>query len=139
MVADSGKYVVTFGDWEQNDSLPLVIYGPQGDIRKLLTADTRFADMGIIDGDAIVLGDDFMHALVYFGPDDKTLFIRLDRDHTIRLWLETGEVMDGEWFTYSEPGAAMSCEDRDALDAFSEETCGGVGYGVHPISGSQTA
>ena len=40
LVADSGKYVVAVGDWGQLDTVPLVVYGAQGEVRKLLTSDT---------------------------------------------------------------------------------------------------
>ncbi len=119
LVADSGKNVVTLGDWDVFDTVPLVIYGEHGEIVKLLTSDTHFRGMVTFDANETgLLGDLSKRALAYFGPGDTTLSIRLDRNETLMIWLQTGEVMDRDWYAFAKSAQVMTKEEREALDAF---------------------
>ncbi len=118
LVADSGKYVVTVGDWGQLDTVPLVVYGAHGEVRKLLTSDTPLPGVTTADYCAAVLGDGSMRALLYFGPGDITLFIHLAGNETYALWLEDGELTGGDSYWHAIINLGMSHEEWAALEAF---------------------
>ena len=118
LVADSGKYVVAVGDWGQLDTVPLVVYGAQGEVRKLLTSDTPLPGVTTAEYGAAVLGDGSMRALLYFGPGDTTLFIHLAGNDTYTLWLEDGLLTDRDWYSFATNNCGMSREDCEALKAF---------------------
>ncbi len=118
LVADSGKYVVTVGDWGQLDTVPLVIYGAQGEVRKLLTSETPLPGVTTAEYGAAVLGDGSMRALLYFGPGDTTLFIHLAGIDTYTFWLEDGLLTDREWYSFATNNCDMSREDCEVLKAF---------------------
>lgn len=121
LVADSGKYVVGVGDWEQLDTVPLVVYGAQGEVRTLLTSDTPLPGAAHAECGATVLGEGSMRALLYFGLGDTTLIIHLAGNDTYTLCLEHGLLTDRDWYSFATNNCGMSREDCEALKAFARK------------------
>ncbi len=92
-VTDSGRYVVTMDEWHGVGKLPVVIYGPSGNLIKTH------------DIDSLGLGDDIEHidrtvssywwnqdAIIFFGPKEEKLFVRLHWGKTLIIDLQSGGV-----------------------------------------------
>ena len=105
VVADSGKYVVTMDEWHQYGELPLVIYGRRGELiesHKLHSVENPYGgkyDRFVEGVRATFSGPNWRkNSLVFFGPRDETLFIRLRAGSTRIVRLKDGEVMTEGWY-----------------------------------------
>jgi len=82
-VSDSGKYVATIDEWDIGSMVPLVIYGENGRLIHVHTHESLGLANDKEAGErATVTGDDSdarwdEDSIVFFGPEDKTIIIRL--------------------------------------------------------------
>jgi hypothetical protein len=96
-VADSGQYVLTMDEWHSVGKLPVVIYGPLGDLIRVHSTES------------LGLKDDIQHikrtissywwneaSVSFFGPDDEKFFIRLHWGKWIVLDLRSGDLFEKE-------------------------------------------
>ena len=122
LVADSGKYVVTLGDWGQFDTVPLVVYGEQGEVSE--APDFGYALFPYANCRRLHSrsGRDSMRALRVLRGG------RQDIIHPPR-WRSDVHALAGRWRTspvaigivYATANHGMSPEDCDALEAFSRK------------------
>jgi len=98
-VADSGKYVVTMDEWHFVGTLPVVVYGPRGELIRVHSTDS----LGL-RGDVLKIASSVSSywwnadALSFFGPDDEHFFIRLHWGKVLMLDLRSGDLMDQQWY-----------------------------------------
>lgn len=95
--SDSGRYVVTIGEWNRRNVLLVVIYGEGG---RLVSVLSRCA-LGLTkeeyihdpnrDGDGWNTG-----SVAFFAAEDELFCIRLDGGRLIIIELKTGELLGGE-------------------------------------------
>jgi hypothetical protein len=96
-VADSGQYVLTMDEWHSVGELPVVIYGPRGELVRVHSTDS------------LGLKDDTLHidrtissywwnenSISFFGPDEAKFFIRLHWGKWIVLDLRRGDLFQKE-------------------------------------------
>ncbi len=87
-VSNSGTSVVTMDEWggheDSQAQFPLVIYGFRGALVRVY----NYSE----------LSDWSRHAIVFFGPKDRVLFVRLDTGTLLIFDLGFGDVMNNEWF-----------------------------------------
>jgi hypothetical protein len=96
-VADSGQYVITMDEWGNVGKLPVVIYGPIGELVRVHSTDS------------LELKDDTLHikrtissywwnenSISFFGPDEEKYFIRLHWGKWIVLDLHRGDLFQKE-------------------------------------------
>jgi hypothetical protein len=97
-VTDSGRYVVTMDEWHRVGKLPVVIYGFRGDL------------IYVHNIKSLGLEDDIEHikmtissywwnedAIIFFGPKEEYLFIRLHWGKMLVIELWNGELCDKNW------------------------------------------
>ena len=105
LVADSGKYVVTFDEWHHVGTLPVVIYGWRGELVKVHSLESLGIELyRVVEGEEFIIPISVSSvwwqkdALMFFGPEDKSLFIRLFSGETLMIALEDGELMNDKWY-----------------------------------------
>ena len=89
LVANSGTSVVTLDEWVPRTQhapaqFPLAIYGYGGTLIRLY----NYEQLPAWSRDAIV----------FFGPKDQSLFVRIQRGSLLIFDLKFGDLMDDEWF-----------------------------------------
>jgi len=98
-VADSGRYVVTLGDWGPDaDKLPVVVYGDDGSLLRPFSIE----DLGIKkpadqDDPSFVWfwSDD---SISFFGPKEETFIIRLAWRQYVMVSLTSPGAMNADWY-----------------------------------------
>jgi hypothetical protein len=108
VVADSGEYVVTFDEWGHYGTLPVVIYGERGALVRTIDLDAILIPYdGKYDGPTAIgdvpaggtSGPDWRkHTLIFLGPEEKSLFLRLSGGGIRILRLSDGTVMTDGWY-----------------------------------------
>jgi hypothetical protein len=96
-VADSGQYVLTMDEWHSVGKLPVVIYGPLGDLIQVHSTDS----LGLKDDIAhirITISSYWWNedSISFFGPADEKFFIRLHWGKWIVLDLRSGALFEKE-------------------------------------------
>ena len=97
-VTDSGRYVITMDEWHRVGKLPVVIYGFRGDL------------ISVHNIKSLGFEDDIEHikrtvssywwnedAIIFFGPKEEYLFIRLHWGKMLVIELWNGELCDKSW------------------------------------------
>ena len=98
-VADSGKYVVTIGEWGNFEELPVVFYGRHGILINVHGRTDQIAPRLVI-GRAISSGGYWLaNSLCLFGPDDASFIIRLNTGALVLFETEDGELINKRWKT----------------------------------------
>ena len=99
VVSDSGQYVVTLDDWDEDGKLPIVIYGGEGSLHTIHTLASLGLDKDYEHIMPTTAGRHWKeHGLFFFGPDEKTFYIRLRWGQMLLIEMHLGNVMDEEWF-----------------------------------------
>ena len=101
-VTNSGKYVVTMDEWADLRQFPVVIYGDRGRLIKVhdettlnLAPDTFRMAPDLSARLEISLEKNWsQYAVVFFGPDEETVFIRLCWGRIIMLRLADGQLLE---------------------------------------------
>ncbi|NLX21826.1 MAG: hypothetical protein GXY55_09170 [Phycisphaerae bacterium] len=98
-VSDSGEYVVTMDEWGSFGELPLVIYGKKGYLLMVHNLDSlgitkdcrqvRFSTAGLWWKEG---------ALVFWGPSERSLVIRLHWGMVVAVRLRDGHLLDPRGF-----------------------------------------
>jgi len=96
-VADSGRYVITMDEWHRVGDLPVVVYGPRGELVRVHSLDS----LGLKeDGEWIKTtvtsrwwNED---SISFFGPDDAEFFVRLHWGKWIVIDLTNGDLFQRE-------------------------------------------
>lgn len=100
VVSDSGEYVVTFDDWGEMGKLPVVIYGPKGELKKAFDIES-LVDLDGEDGKHIFTstsGPSLSHlALSFFGEDDEILYVRLQWGRILMFNCKYGLFLGQSW------------------------------------------
>lgn len=96
-VANSGKYVVTIGEWGNFDELPVVFYGASGALLNVhgrldQVIPHRIITRAILEHDTWIAGSRFL-----FGADDATFIVRINVGYLICFETRNGELMDERW------------------------------------------
>jgi len=126
LVADSGKYVVTMDEWGRFGELPLVIYGPKGNLIEMHHLESienpyggKYDGVGPIV-EAGLSGPNWRkHSLMFFGPDDETLFIRLGTARVRVMRLRDGTIMTEGWYSAEgQSGTQIPEKEWQSLMAF---------------------
>jgi hypothetical protein len=123
-ISDSGQYVITIDEWDTQSMLPLVIYGRNGKLIHVHTLES----LGLAndaDEKAMIVGEDYNArwndgSIVFFGPDEKTLIIRLRWGKMVIVDLARGGLMDDKWYTVR-TGWAMKEAEWKNLHTFAHE------------------
>ena len=101
-VSDSGKYVVTMDEWHSVGELPVVVYGQRGELIRVHSTDSLGLKHDVlqitITASSYWWNED---SLIFFGPDEETLFIRLHWGKLLLLRLRDGDLMNDEWYEMS--------------------------------------
>lgn len=109
-VANSGKYVITVGEWDRLDKLPIVVYGAKGDLINVygelwqIIDTSRFAS----ESSDSIGGEEFppcsergwdwlSHCLMFFGADDDYFIVRLRNNDIWVFQTGTGRLIDDRW------------------------------------------
>lgn len=118
VVSDSGSYVATLDEWGRIGKLPIVVYGFRGELIRVHSLESLFGRMEIPGTWTVssVLWRE--NGLVFFGPKDASLFVRLSTGQTLMIDLKSGDLMDYNWFEYHD--ASM----QTSLLAFGRERSG---------------
>jgi len=94
-VADSGEYVLTMDEWHSVGELPVVIYGPRGDLIRVHSTDSLGLKNDVEHIKKTVSSYWWNEGLIsFFGPEEETFFIRLHWGKLVLLGLEDGDLMD---------------------------------------------
>ena len=109
-VANSGKYVVTLGEWSHYEDLPIVVYGANGSLvnvygrlRQLLPRfPSNFMHSGRITDEGIPSEGRFgrnwlRHSLFFFASNDNFFVVRLSNGEILVFETHSGEVIDEQW------------------------------------------
>jgi hypothetical protein len=121
VVSDSGRYVVTLDDWDKDGVLPIVIYGRKGSLRKIHSLESLGLDKDYEHIPLTTAGRHWKeHSLVFFGPDEKTLYIRLRWGDMLMIEMHLGEVMDEEWYR-THRGWAITVPEWNATQEYGEK------------------
>jgi hypothetical protein len=109
VVADSGRYVVTIGEWYGYDRLPIVVYGPKGDLinvygelRQIIDTRRFLTDRdGATDGTGIPHSEGgwhwLSHSLMFFSLNDEYFIVRLRNKGILVFETDTGRLIDDKW------------------------------------------
>ena len=104
VVASSGKYVVTMDEWLHFGDLPIVIYGARGDLIAVHNLeeivnpfDGKYDGINLSVVPSISGPNCAQHSLIFFGPNDETLFIRLSAGTIRIIQLADGRIMTDGW------------------------------------------
>ena len=94
IVTDSGKYVITLDEWERYGVHPLVIYGAGGQLIRDHTVETLRpagwrAEVGSNSGPWWL-----RNSMVFFGPTEQVVCVRLEGGWTMILDLASGRPLD---------------------------------------------
>ncbi len=120
LVPDSGQFVVTLDEFDALGTLPVVVYGPDGRVLRVHS----IATLGLDDdrqrmprnGSSLCWDKG---AIVFFGPGEEQLVIRLRWGKTLFLNLRSGDVMDDAWVARHVPWTIQK-RDWDALREFAD-------------------
>jgi hypothetical protein len=124
LVADSGEHIVTVGAWDEFDrKVPLVIYGTRGKLIHVHTLESlglenkedKTGRLTEYPGRAWYWG-----SLMFFGPEEATLILRLRWGKMLIIDLTHGDLMDDKWYEMH-GGWAMSESQWKSLHAFARE------------------
>jgi hypothetical protein len=96
-VSDSGQYVLTMDEWHHVGKLPVVIYGPSGELVRVHSTDS----LGLKDdiGHIKITVSSYWwneNSISFFGPDEEKFFIRLHWGKWIVLDLRGGDLFQKE-------------------------------------------
>lgn len=92
-VADSGDYVLTMDEWGQVGTLPVVIYGPRGDLIRVHNLDSLGLEDDILKIRQTLSSSWWNEdSISFFGADEERFFIRLHWGKWIVLELARGDV-----------------------------------------------
>lgn len=121
IVSDSGLYVVTLDEWGHVGTLPVVVYGPRGELIRVHNLESLLGATdvpGRVTVSSVWWNED---ALVFFGPKDATLFVRLSTGRLIMISMKSGSLMDDKWFRLESAIGASDENTRASLHAVSKE------------------
>lgn len=113
LVSNSGKYIVTIGEWSNYEEFPIVIYDAGG---RLINAYGKLKQLVPIFSDQNVKGiplpyswhgkhlsstwygrDWLSHSLFFFEPNDKYLIVRLSTGEVLLFATFDGRLVDDRW------------------------------------------
>lgn len=95
----SGEYVVTMNEWGWYGAFPVVIYGPDGKLIRMHSLESLGLEGDSDMPECSTVGVEWdENAIVFFGPKEKTLIIRLRWGRILMVKLDSGDVMDEEWY-----------------------------------------
>jgi WD40 repeat protein len=93
IVADSGSYVVTFDEWHEVGKLPVVIYDFRGGLVKVHNLEALFEGHEIPGEVSISSRWWDKDSLIFFGPKDETLYIRVCTGQTLMISMSDGDLI----------------------------------------------
>lgn len=108
-VSNSGKYVITVGEWHEYEKLAVVVYGVNGCLVNVYGELRQIVDLSHFvpamppysDGEAIAYSNSGWHwlsrSLMFFGPNDEYFVMRLRNKDIVVLETATGQLIDGRW------------------------------------------
>ncbi len=95
IISNSGKHVVTVGDWYKHQLLPIVIYGERGELIKYHGKES----LGLQDDECLRKGRTPFHdnSLMFYGPGmiGGCLYVRLSSGKFLIIGLQNGVLADG--------------------------------------------
>jgi hypothetical protein len=102
VVSDSGKCVITLGEWHKPMFLPVIFYGQHGElinvygnIKQILPERAlRFENKKVVPNPRMSW---LKNSIYFFGPNDDHFIIRLNTGEILLFETETGELIDKEW------------------------------------------
>jgi len=99
VVSDSGKYVVTLSEYAELNSLPVVFYGPLGDVINVYGKLDHIVPRSALRGVEGSMSGFFWleHALCFFGPSDDNFVIRMCTGKVLVFETDNGEQIDEKW------------------------------------------
>jgi hypothetical protein len=94
-VADSGKYVVTMDEWHSMGLLPLVVYGPGGELLNVHHLESLLNLKEDLSSIKVTVGSTWWdeNAVVFFTQGDEVLCIRLHWGKLLFVRLSSGSLI----------------------------------------------
>lgn len=96
-VADTGNCVVTFDEWYHVGRFPVVVYDGRGRLVKVHDLDSLLSPRDRYEAPRTVTSIWWSRdSICFFGPEDKTFFVRLRWGTLLVIDLRDGKLMDGK-------------------------------------------
>jgi hypothetical protein len=107
-VSNSGKYVITFGEWGNYEKLPIVVYGERGrlinvygDLEQIMSRSYSPLDHGLASGTGLPSSISGRHwlsnSLAFFESNEDFFVVRMSNRETLVFETQSGRLVDEHW------------------------------------------